>query len=158
MNNTAAQDMTKERASEMGSTTGETEIIQLGDTTCGMSEHPALLLYALSLRSIEVRRFTSIETSRFLNCREQGFVLSVRSGRNDPLNLAFFTHRNSDTLCALRWESRGHISGGFRPDDIPENVFPDKWTHAKTWEHMDINGPISWIEEQITEFLAKQTA
>lgn len=133
----------------------KTERVNIGDSTCGMSEHPALLLSALSRRELTVPEFTWIDTTRFLNCREQGFVIQVRSptSLDKQLNLAFFTHRNSDTLCALRWTGVGHISVGVRPDDVPEAAFPDKWTHAATWPFMEILAPVEWTEKQICEYL-----
>lgn len=43
--------------------------------------------------------------SRWENCREQGYVVSLRTGNGcDQINIAFFEHRNSDEICAVKWE------------------------------------------------------
>lgn len=46
-----------------------------------------------------------IELSRWENCREQGYVIMLNSeGHKKQLNIAFFEHRNSDNLGAIKWE------------------------------------------------------
>lgn len=46
-----------------------------------------------------------INVARWENCREQGYVLTMRSkDYKQQLNIAFFEHRNSDEICAVRWE------------------------------------------------------
>tara|TARA_R110000868_G_scaffold55232_1_gene171842 strand:+ start:3674 stop:4099 length:426 start_codon:yes stop_codon:yes gene_type:complete len=48
----------------------------------------------------------SLYVARWENCREQGYVVSL-TVRGEPfkqLNIAFFEHRNSDSICAVRWE------------------------------------------------------
>lgn len=45
------------------------------------------------------------EVARWHNCREQGYVVSMRSihgGRQ--INIAWYEHRNTDSICALVWE------------------------------------------------------
>jgi len=43
--------------------------------------------------------------SRWHNCREQGYVVSLRSKDfSRQINVAFFEHRNSDELHCIHWE------------------------------------------------------
>lgn len=45
------------------------------------------------------------EVARWENCREQGYVVSMRSRDfKRQLNIAWFEHRNSDSICAVEWE------------------------------------------------------
>ena len=44
------------------------------------------------------------EVARWENCREQGYVVSMRAKNNEQINIAFFEHRNSDSICAVKWE------------------------------------------------------
>ena len=44
------------------------------------------------------------KVSRWENCREQGYVVSLVAKNRKQLNIAFFEHRNSDTICAIKWE------------------------------------------------------
>ena len=48
-----------------------------------------------------------IETRPWYNGRECGFVVSMgQHGYSGPyINIAVFEHRNSDNICALRWET-----------------------------------------------------
>ena len=48
-----------------------------------------------------------IKVARWENCREQGYIVSLGSkpfGGGEQLNIAFFEHRNSDDICAVKWE------------------------------------------------------
>ena len=40
--------------------------------------------------------------ARWENCREQGYVISMQCA-NNQINIAFFEHRNSDSICAVMW-------------------------------------------------------
>lgn len=46
--------------------------------------------------------------SRWENCREQGYVIHMRvfGIKSRQINIAFFEHRNSDNIVAIRWEQR----------------------------------------------------
>jgi len=47
----------------------------------------------------------TIQVARWENCREQGYIVSLRSkDYSKQLNIAFFEHRNSDNICAIKWE------------------------------------------------------
>ena len=56
----------------------------------------------------ELRRYKAEpEVNRWHNCREQGYVISLRDERfSRQLNIAFFEHRNSDQICAIKWEQK----------------------------------------------------
>jgi len=43
--------------------------------------------------------------SEWHNGRENGYVVTMKNmfGCGDQLNIAFFEHRNSDHICAIRW-------------------------------------------------------
>ena len=46
-----------------------------------------------------------IYVARWENCREQGYVVMLRSkDYKRQLNIAFFEHRNSDNVHAVKWE------------------------------------------------------
>ena len=58
------------------------------------------------------------EVERWFNCREQGYVIYART-RSKQLNIAFFEHRNSDSICAVKWE--GYTINPPTINDIPES-------------------------------------
>lgn len=53
----------------------------------------------------ETKRYDAeVSVGRWENCREQGYVLSLTNKRSKQLNIAFFEHRNNDSICAMKWE------------------------------------------------------
>jgi hypothetical protein len=76
--------------------------------------------------SKENKRYMSEpEVNRWHNCREQGYVISMRTPNSKQINIAFFEHRNSDAICALVFEA--FTLNPPTLSDIPENVYKDKW-------------------------------
>ena len=45
-----------------------------------------------------------IEVGRWENCREQGYCVSLVNEAHHQLNIAFFEHRNNDSICAVAWK------------------------------------------------------
>ncbi len=69
-----------------------------------------------------------VEITPWQNGREQGFVVSVSERhKNEWANVAFFEHRNSDSLCAVDWRGGSPYLNGFTVEDIPEANYKDKW-------------------------------
>lgn len=127
-----------------------TTTARLADPAMGRNRQIMVLLAALAVEDIEISDGDYIETKPYGNCREQGFVIVVHAN-SKVHNLAFFEHRNSDEICALRWEGYGHITGVVRVDDIPKEAFPDKWTHYATLKWMDIAGGIDLAREFVED-------
>jgi hypothetical protein len=83
---------------------------------------------------------------RWHNCREQGYVVAMRS-HSRQINIAFFEHRNSDQICAIEWEqltlsgNPPHIDNMPKSGDISHQV-----DHGKPSEMAD------WVFERLTAF------
>lgn len=61
--------------------------------------------------------------ARWENCREQGYIISLRSsGFDKQVNIAFFEHRNSDNICAVKWNQLS-----MNPLTIDTAKFGDKY-------------------------------
>lgn len=129
----------------------------IANDTLGMNEQAAVLLRALSCENVEVPEGVWFSTLPYCNCREQGFVVSIHRRGTDPVNIAFYEHRNSDRLCALQWVGNTPISGAVTADDIPDDVFPDKWTVTQSWHWMAIGDAVLWTRERIAEICATQS-
>lgn len=51
----------------------------------------------------EVKKYmATLDAGRFENCREQGYIFSVRYKTNQ-MNYAVYEHRNSDQICVVRF-------------------------------------------------------
>ncbi len=116
----------------------------------------AALLTALSRYDISLPERFYITTSPYCNCREMGFVISLH-GWNPvvQVNIAFFEHRNSDNLCAIKWEGSTNINGAVTPDDIPREVYPDKYTLSAEWPYLELYPAIRYAVKVFSEVVGE---
>jgi len=92
------------------------------------------------------------EVARWENCREQGYVVSMRSkDYSRQINIAFFEHRNSDNICAVKWEQRTVNSPTIETAEFGD-VYKDKWDTSYTVNHGEIVKMSDWIIEELTMF------
>ena len=90
--------------------------------------------------------------ARWENCREQGYVVSLKSeDRNRQLNVAFFEHRNSDNICAVMWEQ---VTLNSPTIDTAEfgNVYKDKHDVSKGVPYGEAEKLASWVLKQLADF------
>lgn len=98
------------------------------------------------------RYTTEIEVARWHNCREQGYVAKLYSKDcAKQLNIIWFEHRNSDSICALKWEE---FTINFPTIDSEElaKVYTDKWVSHKSVEHGNIVEMGEWISKTFNEW------
>ena len=107
-------------------------------------------------------RNADVLVGRYENCREQGYVFTLRFwGEKDgkpshfQRNYAVYQHRNSDTICVL-------ISNAFTINtpgiddmwkDKGENPRSSQYDQGFDWD--DIKGCAEWILGDMDTFLAK---
>ncbi len=130
------------------------------DTTMNMNAQAYALMHFLSTQEPHTARFNDgkyqieIRCKPYMNGRERGFVLEIRQGIGcDPVCLAFFEHRNSDLLCCIKWVPSWPVEC-YRADDIPHDVYPDKWSVTKSWDYMDLTGASKYVLDVIAEVSA----
>lgn len=101
----------------------------------------------------EFRRYDAdIQVARWENCREQGYVVSLRSlDYSKQLNIAFFEHRNSDSIVAVKWEQ---ISINSLTIDTAQfgNIYRDKWDYSHSERVGEAMAMAIWIIDELTEF------
>jgi hypothetical protein len=101
----------------------------------------------------EKRRYMAEpKVARWENCREQGYIVSMRSStHNHQINIAFFEHRNSDTICAVMWEQ---VALNTLTIDTAEfgDVYKDKYDVSHGVDYEEASAMASWIEKQLIEF------
>lgn len=125
--------------------------MMLTSPSCGMNRQAYVLLTAMSLVELDLPDMSGVDTHPYSNCRERGFVISVRNEEGKYMFMAFFEHRNSDSICCVRWIGAPNITGGYTPDDIPKEAYPSKWDTTKSWPYMSIQDVIEWTTEQVSE-------
>lgn len=101
----------------------------------------------------ETHRYdASVKIARWENCREQGYVISLRSKNYEKqLNIAFFEHRNSDELCAIKWEQTSMNSLTIDTAKFGD-VYKDKWDVSFEVRYHEIARLAEWIFQELTEF------
>lgn len=93
----------------------------------------------------------TISVGRYENCREQGYVFSVKY-RGYQKNYAVYEHRNSDSLCVIAFEE---ITINTPTLDMVTSRMKDKWDVTKSFSCGEIMECGNWIREDIREFVTK---
>jgi hypothetical protein len=92
------------------------------------------------------------KVARWENCREQGYIVSLRSKNyGKQLNIAFFEHRNSDSICAVRWEQYAINSITISNAKFGD-IYRDKHDVSFMVEYGEIVEMAEWIERQLADF------
>ena len=94
-----------------------------------------------------------INVARWENCREQGYVLSLRSENcRRQFNMAFFEHRNSDNICAIQWEQLTMNSPTIDTAEFGEQCYSNKWDVSHEFSYKEHYQMAECIQEQLTNF------
>lgn len=116
----------------------------------------AVMAYLNGRDGIEVswnngRYHADVKAAPWYNGRERGIVFYMRDPAfKHQLNIAVYEHRNSDSICALRWENTT-----FNPPilaDIPEGVYQNKWDTAMDFSYGEASNMANWVYEQFSDF------
>lgn len=103
--------------------------------------------------SDEWKRYEAdIEVARWENCREQGYILSLRAPQygRDQLNIAFFEHRNSDNICAIKWHQWGLNTLTIDTADFGDECYSDKYDTSFDVGYGEAFKMAEWIVDQFT--------
>ena len=98
------------------------------------------------------RHEAHVYIARWENCREQGYIVSMKSKDYEKqLNIAFFEHRNADSICAVRWEQFSENSITIDTAKFGD-VYKDKRdvSHSERWGKA--KEMADWIVLQFEEF------
>jgi hypothetical protein len=95
-----------------------------------------------------------IEVARWLNGREQGYVATLLNLTGEQLNIAWFEHRNSDSIHAVKWEQPT-----MNPPTIDTAVFGEVYKNKFDTSHRvgveKICEMAEWINDQFNEHWSK---
>ena len=91
---------------------------------------------------------------RWENCREQGYCVMLKNSKHEQINIAFFEHRNSDSICAIKW-----LQNTFNTPSINTAQFGDlyktKWDTSKDVSYMEIEEMGDCVVEELTSHWMK---
>ena len=102
---------------------------------------------------IKKKYMADISVARWENCREQGYVVSLNSSDYKRcVHIAFFEHRNSDSICAVKWEQAGLINSPTINTAKFGDMYKDKYdvSFEVTWGK--IKDMADWIKGELREF------
>lgn len=98
-----------------------------------------------------------IKVARWENCREQGYIVSLCSkkfGGGKQLNIAFFEHRNSDKICAVKWEQNSINTITINDADFGD-AYNDKFDTSHSVGCGKAYQMAEWIRKQLIKFWDK---
>lgn len=90
------------------------------------------------------------QVARWENGREQGYIISLLNKQHKQLNIAFFEHRNSDSIHALKWEQWSMNSLTFDTADFG-GVYKHKYDTSFSVSYGEITEMADWIVEQLNQ-------
>lgn len=115
---------------------------------CYLSAHDGID----SLWSTEFKNYTySPEVARWHNCREQGYVVTLNI-KGKQLCIAFFEHRNSDNICAVKWIQGSTINPPTIDTAEFGNIYKDKWDVSKSVGYQEAGKMAEWIWSELEAF------
>jgi len=90
--------------------------------------------------------------ARWENCREQGYIVYMSSkSYAKQINIAFFEHRNSDGICAVKW-----IQNSINSITIENASFGDiyetKWDVSFSVDYGEVVKMSEWIWKELCNF------
>ena len=100
--------------------------------------------------SDERKRYQDVLISEWHNGRELGWVVMFRNAENAQLNIAFYEHRNSDEICAIKW-----VQNTMNPPTIETakfgDVCKDKYDVSYFTSCGQAKDMAEWIYDQLCE-------
>lgn len=91
--------------------------------------------------------------ARWHNCREQGYVVMLRSRQGGhQVNIAFYEHRNTDDICAVEWEQKTVHGNPPTLDTMPDGTMRDKWDITNCVPAGHAEAMAKWIFDRLTTF------
>ena len=93
-----------------------------------------------------------VSIAEWYNGREVGYVLSGWSKRyynGEQLNIAWFEHRNSDDICAIKWKQHTVLNPPNIKTACFEDIYKTKWDVSHTVPYGQACEMASWIMEQL---------
>ena len=92
-----------------------------------------------------------IQVARWENYREQGYIVYLTNKNNEQLNIAFFEHRNSDNLCAVKWIQNSINSLTIENADFKNKVYRDKWDVSVSFNYNQAYELAEWLFNELTK-------
>ena len=90
-----------------------------------------------------------LDVGRFENCREQGYIFSVRY-KTSQMNYAVYEHRNSDNISVVRFECN---TMNTPTNDMVFEHMADKYDTTKDFVYGNIVECGEWLVKDMNNFV-----
>ena len=97
----------------------------------------------------------TIKVARWENCREQGYVVSLLDKNRDQINIAFYEHRNSDSIHAIKWLQDDMNSLNIDNSKFGD-IFKDKYDTSFSVDWGEVKDMADWIKSQLVKHYTKE--
>jgi len=87
--------------------------------------------------------------ARWENCREQGYVVMLRNEKRDQVNIAFFEHRNNDSITAVEWKQSTINSPTIETAQFGK-TYKDKFDVSHSTRYGEALEMAEWILRRLT--------
>ena len=87
-----------------------------------------------------------IEVGRYENCREQGYVFTLKYGFEDIAHYCVFEHRNSDCICLIKF--KGQFTNTPTIDQIWKGR-ETKWDYDTSFSYSEVYECFEWLCEDM---------
>ncbi len=93
--------------------------------------------------------------ARWENCREQGYIVYMKAENySKQINIAFFEHRNSDRIHAVKWLQ--HSTNALTIDTaIFGSIYSTKWDTSHSVGYGKVVEMAEWVYEELANFWAE---
>lgn len=92
------------------------------------------------------------KVARWQNCREQGYIISMRTkDASKQINIAFFEHRNTDSICAVKWEQLSVNTITIETAEFGD-VYKDKYDTLFCVGYGEVLNMAMWIKDELNNF------
>lgn len=92
------------------------------------------------------------KVSRWQNGREQGYIITMRTENySRQINIAFFEHRNSDSICAVKWLQSTMDAPTIQSAEFGE-IYKDKYDVSFSVDYGKIEEMAKWIQDELSGF------
>ena len=99
--------------------------------------------------------YEPVHIAEWHNGRERGFVVMFINPKREQLNVAFFEHRNSDSICAVAWEQSTMNPPTIDSADFGGKVYKSKWDVSYEVGLGEAMKMADWIMQQLCAHWAK---
>ena len=139
---------------------------EIADSTFGIDNQAMAILHFMQDTEPNFANYkngfytdVNFQTLPWYNGRERGIVISMSVSYQKHIHIAFFEHRNSDSIHCLKWETdKPYCNHPLEDPNIFEVAYSgnSKWDTSKSFLEGEIGKCADWIYGEFEDFYLAQ--